>query len=96
MSDATLPPPRCSSAGPAAGDGNRSDSSSGEVESDASLIQSSDAASKEERSGNPEGRIENKQKRKRTRYVVYLWGTCPYRPFPPRYSLYSSAFLNTS
>src|ERR1700709_2635086 len=66
MSDATLPPPRSSSAAPTGGDGSRSDSSSGEVESETSLIESSDVASKEE---GPEGRMENKQKRKRTRYV---------------------------
>lgn len=69
MSDATLPPPRSSSADPATEDGNRSDSSNGEAESDTSLIESTDTSSKEETGG---GKPDNKQKRKRTRYAFYF------------------------
>jgi hypothetical protein len=69
MSDATLPPPRSSSLAPAADAGSRSDSSSGEGEFDTSLDQSTYSAVKEEGSGDSEGRQDNKQKRKRTRYV---------------------------
>lgn len=64
MPDATLPPLRSSSA-PFTEDGNRSDSSKAEVESDTSLINSSDILSKED---GAEEQIDNKQKRKRTRY----------------------------
>ncbi|KAE8444583.1 hypothetical protein EG329_014414 [Mollisiaceae sp. DMI_Dod_QoI] len=66
MSDATLPPPRSSSAAPATEAGNRSDSSSGEGEFDTSLDQSFDSSAKEEGLGGSGVRTENKQKRKRT------------------------------
>jgi hypothetical protein len=69
MSDATLPPPRSSSLAPAADAGSRSDSSSSEGGFDTSLDQSTYSAMKEEGSGDSEGRQDNKQKRKRTRYV---------------------------
>ena len=69
MSDATLTPPRSSSLPPAADAGSRSDSSSGEGEFDTSLDQSTYSAMKEEGSGDFEGRQDNKQKRKRTRYA---------------------------
>jgi hypothetical protein len=64
MSDATLPPPRCPFTAPAADDGNRSDSNNGELDSDTPGIEFTDATLKEE-SG--EGKVDNKQKRKRTR-----------------------------
>jgi hypothetical protein len=69
MSDATLPPPRSSSLAPAADAGNRSDSSSGEGEFDTSLDQSTYSVMREEGLGDSEGKQDNKQKRKRTRYV---------------------------
>lgn len=65
MSDATLPPPRSSSIAPASIDRNRSDSSSTELDSDVSLMNSMDPESKD---GGAEEKGENKQKRKRTRY----------------------------
>jgi hypothetical protein len=69
MSDATLVPPRSSSLAPAAEAGSRLDSSSGEDELDTSLDQSTYSAMAEEVSGDSEKRPDNKQKRKRTRYV---------------------------
>ena len=72
MSDATLTPSRSSSLPPAADAPSRSDTSSGEGEFDTSLDQSTYPAVKEEGSGNSEGRQDNKQKRKRTRYALVL------------------------
>jgi hypothetical protein len=69
MSDATLPSPRSTSLGLAADTGSRSDSSSGEGEFATSLDQSTYSTVKGEVSGDSEGRPDNKQKRKRTRYV---------------------------
>lgn len=66
MSDATLPPPRSSSVEAANSDGNRSDSSNAGIDYDTSLILSGDIEAKDE---GVEGRLDGKQKRKRTRYV---------------------------
>lgn len=71
MSDATLPPPRSSSAAPTAEAAQQSDSSSGEGEFDTSLESCVSAGGKEESAGDGERRTDNKQKRKRTRY---MWG----------------------
>lgn len=71
MSDATLPPPRrLSSAAPATANRIRSDSSSGEGEFETCLEQSAGYATRGVGLGDSEGRADNKQKRKRTRYVV--------------------------
>ena len=73
MSDATLPlPPRSSSAAPVSAECQQADSSEGEAEFDTSLDQQTDAASAEENTGDS-GRIDNKQKRKRTRYGVKVF-----------------------
>ena len=75
MSDATLLPPRGpSSAAPVIGDGDRSDSSGNEVEldSNASLLQSSSQASTEDVAGGSGAKATGKQKRKRTRYATLL------------------------
>ena len=72
MSDATSPPPpRSSSTAPEAEGRQRADSSSGEGEFDTSLDQSTGTATREDSACDFEGRTDNKQKRKRTRYV---WG----------------------
>lgn len=63
MSDATVPPPRSTSTSPAAGDGNQSDSSNGELYFETTLVESADGNLKEE---GGEGKPDNKQKRKRT------------------------------
>jgi hypothetical protein len=70
MSDATSPPPRSSSA-PAdeTAHENGSELSFLEGEYDMGLDQSYMSTAKEEASGDSEGRADNKQKRKRTRYV---------------------------
>ena len=73
MNDATLPPPRSSSAAPDVQFRNQSDSSSGEGDFDTSLDPSAYILSKEENSGDSEGRTDNKQRRKRTRYVSVFW-----------------------
>ena len=73
MSDATLPPPRTSSAAPTAEAAQQSDSSFGEGEFDTFLESCVSAVGKEESVGDGEGRTDNKQKRKRTRYVWELW-----------------------
>jgi hypothetical protein len=80
MSDATLPPPRSSSAALTAEVGHSSDSNSAEGEFDTSLDQSFDSGAKGEVSSGFEGRAENKQRRKRTRYVFDI-DTLPQRPF---------------
>ena len=67
MSDATLPQPRSSSEAPATVDSNRYDSSTGEGDSDTSLIQTESLDMKEEGPGDDEGKLDSKQKRKRTR-----------------------------
>lgn len=69
MSDATLPPPRSSSAAPTAEVGHCSDSNSAEGEFNTSLDGSLDSGAKGEPSSGFDGRAENKQRRKRTRYV---------------------------
>lgn len=69
MSDATLPPNPLAATALSGDDGNRSDSSHNAGDSDASLIHSSDPADREEGIGSVEGKVDNKQKRKRTRYV---------------------------
>ena len=70
MSDATLlPPRRLSSAAPAMVARVLSDSSSGEGDFETCLEQSASYIPRGEGSGGSEGRAENKQKRKRTRYV---------------------------
>jgi hypothetical protein len=72
MSDATVPsPPRSSSAAPVAEGRQRADSSSGENEGelDTSLEQSTGSTAGEDFTGDSGGRTDNKQKRKRTRYV---------------------------
>jgi hypothetical protein len=70
MSDATLPPPpRSSSAGPVSEGYQRADSSEGEGEYDTSLDQSTVFAVREDNTGDSGERTDNKQKRKRTRYV---------------------------
>jgi hypothetical protein len=69
MSDATSPlPPRSSSAAPVS-EGQRADSSSGEGEFGTSLDQSTESVGREENTDDFGGRADNKQKRKRTRYV---------------------------
>ena len=70
MSDATSPPPpRSSSTAPEVEGRQRADSSSGEGEFDISLDQSTGSATREDSTCDFEGRTDNKQKRKRTRYV---------------------------
>jgi len=59
---------------PTAEAAQRSDSSSGEEEFDTSLELCVSAVGKEESAGDSEGRTDNKQKRKRTRYVWELGG----------------------
>lgn len=73
MSDATLPPPRPSSSASAALGTTarvRSDSSSGEGDFEISFEQSSRFVARGEALGDPDGRADNKQKRKRTRYAL--------------------------
>lgn len=71
MCDATLPPPRrLSSAAPATASRSLSDSSSGDADFETCLNQSAAYVVRGESLGDSEGRADNKQKRKRTRYVV--------------------------
>ncbi len=73
MSDATLPPPRRSSsasAAPATAARVRSDSSSGDGEFEISFEQSTEFIARGDVLGDSEGRADNKQKRKRTRYAL--------------------------
>ena len=72
MTDATLPPPRSSSVRSTSEGRERSDSSQSREEFDMSMEQSSDPASGEGTSGESESRVENKQRRKRTRYVLHI------------------------
>lgn len=72
MTDATLPPPRSSSVGSTSEGRERSNSSQSREEFDVSGEQSSDPANGEGTSGDSESRAENKQRRKRTRYVLYI------------------------
>lgn len=81
MSDATLPPPRSSSAVPTADVGNSSDSNSAVGEFDTSLDQLSDSVAKEEVSSGLEGRAETKQRRKRTRYAFDIYASYRNTPF---------------
>lgn len=72
MSDATLPlPPRSSSVAPVSEGRPRADSSSGEGEGefDTSIEQATASLAGEDLNGESGGRAENKQKRKRTRYI---------------------------
>jgi hypothetical protein len=81
MSDPASPPPRSSSVAPASETGNGSESSLPDAYFDTHTDQSYISPAKEEASGDSEGRTENKQKRKRTRYV----DTCqPYTKLVPR------------
>jgi hypothetical protein len=80
MSDATLPPPRSSSAAPASETGNRSDATLPEGYFDAPPDQPSSSPAKEEASGDSEGRTDSKQKRKRTRYATTHALPCPALP----------------
>ena len=73
MSDATLPsPPRSSSAAPTSEVDIQSDSTTGEGDPDTSLIQPIPADEIKEGQTEIEGKADNKQKRKRTRYAAVL------------------------
>ncbi len=69
MSDATSPPRSSSAPADETAHENGSELSFLEGEYDTSLEQSYVSTAKEEASGDSEGRADNKQKRKRTRYV---------------------------
>jgi hypothetical protein len=91
MSDATLPPPRSSSVGPASEGRERSNSTQSRDEFDVSGEQSSDPATGEGGSGESESRAENKQRRKRTRYAFILLPKYGFIAIPHAHTIYIEA-----